>query len=653
MKNRCLTLLLAAFAVFVSVNLHADDRIGTLTKALKNAKEDTNKLNTLNSLAKELITIGNYPQADSLAEEELELAGRLKFKKGIANAYSNLGVACNYQGDYSHSIEYLLKSLNLYEEMNDKNGQAIALKYMGTVYSKEGDSTDAITDLHKALHIFMEEKDTDYTATALLSVGNLYEDEGNHPTALAHMARALQLFKMINERDGIASALMYMGNVYTHQANYTQALEYYTQALDIFNELKDKSGIATTFVSFGRIYRKQGDAKKAMDYQNKAIDMAKEIGALGEIEEAEMELSGLYEAQGNGEQALEHYKRYTAIKDSVFNQQNTQRALREEMNLEFEKKQATEKAEYEKREAIHKEEVRKKEVTIYYISGILILAIVFAGFVYRSNFQKQRAKNIIEEKNFQITESITYAEKIQRAVLPAKGEIQQLFPNSFVLYMPKDIVSGDFYFFNTNQERTFLAVGDCTGHGIPGAFMSMMCSEKLSDLVKMVPGTGDILKKLNQGLKASLHQTDKEDSSQEDGMDIALCGITPIPNGIKISFSGANRPLWVLPKGLNELHELLPTKKSVGTFTTADEDYSTYIVQMHKGDTFYMFTDGYTDQFGGEEGKKLSAKRFGELLLSIQDKSMPEQEKELLSFFQNWKKDMAQQDDILVLGVRV
>jgi len=652
MNNRYCFLLLTIFTLFASRYLFADSGIERLAKALKTAKDDTNKVNTMNRLARELITIGNYPQADSLAQDEFELAERLDFKKGIANAYNSLGVACNYQGDYSHSINYLLKSLKLYEEMNDKVGQAIALQYMGTAYTKQGDSADAIKDLHEALHIFTEQKDTDYTATALLSVGNLYETEGDHTTALAHMARALQLFKIINERDGIASAMMYMGDVYNNESDYAQAIDYYTRALNIFTGLKDKAGVATTLVNFGKVYRKQGDFKKALDYQNKAVELAKAIGAIGEIEEAEMELSSLYEQQDKGELALEHYKTYTAIKDTIFNQQNSQRALREEMNLEFEKKQATEKAEYEKKEAIHREEVRKKEVTIYYISGILILVIGFAGFAYRSNMQKQRAKNIIEEKNYQITESISYAEKIQRAVLPAKEEIQGVFPESFVLYMPKDIVSGDFYFFRKNQERTFLAVGDCTGHGVPGAFMSMVCSEKLNDLVKSVQGTGEILKKLNQGLKASLHQTDSE-GSQQDGMDIALCAITPAVNGIKISFSGANRPLWVIPKGKNEVHELLPTKKSVGTFTTVEEDYSTYIVQLHKGDTFYMFTDGYTDQFGGEDGKKISAKKFGELLLSIQDKSMPEQEKELQNFLQNWKKDMAQQDDILVMGVRV
>jgi serine phosphatase RsbU (regulator of sigma subunit)/uncharacterized protein HemY len=636
----------------LSNSLIADSKIGALQKSLQSAREDTNKIDLMNNLVTEWITIGNYPQADSLALEELELSERLNFKKGLANAYNSLGVACSYQGDYSQSLQYLFKSLNLYEELNAKRGQAIALKYMGTVYSKEGDSTDAITYLHKALHIFTELKDTNYIATALLSVGNLYEAQGDHSTAIAHIARSLELFKMINEKDGIASSLMYMGDIYNNRNDYPQSLDYYNQAIPIFTELGDKAGLATIYASLGKLYAKQGDYKKALDYENNAITMAKEIGALDEIQAAEMELSTIYEKQGDGQSALEHYKAYTAIRDTIFNQQNTQRAIREEMNLEFEKKQATTKAEFEEKEAIHKEEVRKKQITIYFVSGIMLLAFGFAGFAYRSNLKKMEAHKIIAEKNQQITESINYAERIQQAVLPAKEDIAASFPDNFVLYMPKDIVSGDFYFFYKNQERTILAVADCTGHGIPGAFMSMMCSEKLSDIAKTNQGTGEILKKLNAGLKSSLHQSDAEGSTQ-DGMDVALCAITPSVNGVKLSYSGANRPLWVIPKGKKEIHELVPTKKSVGTFTNEEEDYSTYVIQLQQGDTFYMFTDGYTDQFGGEEGKKLTAKKFGELLLSIHEKPMPEQEKELTSYLKNWKKDMAQQDDILVIGVRV
>ena len=650
--NKSLSFILFLLCLLIGFNLSAGNRIELLQGRLKAAKDDTNKVHLMNDLITEWITIGSYPQADSLAQEQLELSQKLNFKRGIASAYNNFGVACNYQGDYSQSLQYLFKALKLYEELNDKRGQAIALKYMGTVYTKEGDSSEAITHLHKALHLFMEEKDTDYIATSLLSVGNLYEGSGDHSTALAHMSKALELFKAINEKDGIASSLMYMGDVYNNRNEFAQATDYYQQALLIFNELGDKAGLATLFVSFGKVYGKQGNYQHALEYENSAIALAKDFGGLDEIQAAEMELSIIYEKQGNGALALQHYKAYTAIKDTIFSQQNTQRAVREEMNLEFEKKQAVSQAQFEEKEALHKEEVRKKQITIYFVSGIMLLAFGFAGFAYRSNLQKIRANKIIEEKNYQITESINYAERIQQAVLPAKEEIDAVFPDNFVFYRPKDIVSGDFYFFYKNQERIVLAVADCTGHGIPGAFMSMVCSEKLSDIVKTTQGTGEVLKLLNSGLKTSLHQSEKESSSQ-DGMDIALCSIIPSVNGVKLSFSGANRPLWVIPKNKKEIHELVPTKKSVGTFTTEEQDYSTFVIQLQQGDTFYMFTDGYTDQFGGDEGKKITSKKLGDMILAMHEKPMKEQQRELEIFLQDWKKDMAQQDDILVMGVRV
>lgn len=649
--RKFLLCLLLLAGTLVCCGLYANSVTDSLWMNLRRMKQDTNRVKVMDELIQQLVTIGIYPQADSLIQEQLDLSQRLNYKPGIANAYNNLGVVCNYQSDYSHSLDYLLKSLKLYEELNSKRGQAIALKYLGTVYAQEGDSVDAVNYLHKALRIFVEIKDTDYIATALLSVGNLYESQGDHANALAHLSKALELFKSVHEQDGIASALMYMGNVYNNRNDFPEALDYYAKALQIFQALGDKAGIAGTFASEGKIYRKQGNMADAMEYDNKAIAIAHEIGALDVIKDAELELSSIYEEKGNGSEALRHYKAYVAEHDTIFNQQSTQRAMREEMNLEFAKKEAVEKANDEKREALHRAEVKKKEETIYYISGILVLVLGFAGFAYRSYMQSKKAHYIIGEKNRQITESINYAERIQHAMLPSAEEMKKAFPQSFVLFMPKDIVSGDFYFCSGQQERTYLAVADCTGHGVPGAFMSMVCSEKLNDVVKTTQNTGDILKRVNIGLKSSLHQSG--DEGTQDGMDIALCYITPSVNGVKISYSGANRPLWVIPKGQKEIHELVPTKKSVGTFTSSDEDYSTYIVQLHHGDTFYMFTDGYTDQFGGNEGKKISVAKFKELLLSIQDKPMPEQEKELLYFLQDWKKDMAQQDDILVMGVRI
>jgi serine phosphatase RsbU (regulator of sigma subunit) len=640
-----------------------DSKADSLVHTIRNTKEDTNKANSIHAVINQLIDIGNYHKSDSLARIELELSQKLNYKRGIANAYNSFGIASSYQGDYSRSLEYLVKAQKIYDEINDKRGMAIAMKYIGTAYQEEGDSTEAITNLHKALHIFIELKDTDYIATSLLSVGNLYEAEGNHSAALAHMNKALELYKKINEKDGIASSLMYIGSTYLAKVDYVQALDYLTLAINMFSDLGDKAGMSTCYVSIGNAFMELGKYKDALDYENSGLEIAKAINSLEDVQHAENTLSNIYGKMGDGKKALQHYKAYIVVRDSAFNLERTQKATREEMNFDFEKKQAEENAAFEKKQAAEKAaqdkkdaleqaEVRKKGLIIYFGAGIMLLVLGFAIYAYRSNILRKRANKIIAGKNYQITESINYAQRIQHAMLPADEDVQRVFPLSFILFRPKDIVSGDFYFFHKNKEKAFLAVADCTGHGIPGAFMSMICSEKLNDAVQADRKPGDILKVMNKGLKRSLHQSDNDDSTH-DGMDIALCSITTQPNGVNLNYSGANRPLWVIRKGKAEIEEIEPTKKAIGAFTSDEQEYTTNEVQLKQGDSFYMFTDGYTDQFGGASGKKLTIAKFKEFLLSIKEKHMEEQKNELISFMESWKGDHNQPDDILVIGVRV
>jgi serine phosphatase RsbU (regulator of sigma subunit) len=330
-------------------------------------------------------------------------------------------------------------------------------------------------------------------------------------------------------------------------------------------------------------------------------------------------------------------------------------------------------------------------LVIYFISGILLLVVGFAIFAYRSYLQKQIAnkqldeKNkkiesayaVIEDKNREITDSINYARRIQSAMLPTKELIQKAFPQSFVLFKPKDIVSGDFYFMSQQNGTVFLAAADCTGHGVPGAFMSMIGSEKLNDAVGQSNNTADILKLLNKGIKTSLRQSNELDSTR-DGMDIALVAIASMPSkgGFKESlsnkdinlvsnpplegreaatmqFSGANRPLWIVRKGKTEIEEVKPTKLAIGGFTNDNDDFEAHNIMLNSGDTIYLFSDGYADQFGGAMGKKLTTKKYRELILSLSNKSMPQQEKELNTFIEEWKGNKEQLDDILIIGVRV
>lgn len=274
-----------------------------------------------------------------------------------------------------------------------------------------------------------------------------------------------------------------------------------------------------------------------------------------------------------------------------------------------------------------------------------------ANIIITTQKEELDKKNeIIEEKNKEIIDSITYALRIQKAKLPKKEEVYTSFPQSFILFKPKDIVSGDFYFFQKNNQSVFIAAADCTGHGVPGALMSMICSEKLDDAISQSVDTSVILKQLNKGIKTSLRQSDSDESTR-DGMDIALCSVDTQNRSIK--YAGANRPLWIIRNGQTEVEEIKATKTAIGGLTEDNQHFDTHEIILQQGDTFYICTDGYADQFSGQDGRKLMTRKLKEILVSIQSKTMPVQETYLDNFIENWKAGTEQVDDILVIGVRL
>jgi serine phosphatase RsbU (regulator of sigma subunit) len=285
----------------------------------------------------------------------------------------------------------------------------------------------------------------------------------------------------------------------------------------------------------------------------------------------------------------------------------------------------------------------------FFAMNIIAVSMLIYAIQYYFVGKQSDLKKIISIRNEEITNSINYARRIQQAMLPKKEEIYLALPNCFILFKPKDIVSGDFYFFHKNEHSIFIASADCTGHGVPGALLSMIGSEKLKDAISQSTDTSEIIQLLNQGIKTSLKQSDSNESTR-DGMDIALCSID-INRTVK--YAGANRPLWIIRNGQTFVEEIKATKKAIGGFTGDSQHFDSHEIQLQQGDTFYIFSDGYADTFNGKDGKKLMTKRFKEILLGIQDKSMQEQEFHLDNFIENWKAGTEQIDDILVIGVRL
>lgn len=336
-----------------------------------------------------------------------------------------------------------------------------------------------------------------------------------------------------------------------------------------------------------------------------------------------------------------------------------------------------------KEKELQSRELKQKQTIIFIGLGGLLLIAGFSFVLWRNFRQKKKAnltltrqadeisrqKNeieeksrLIEEKSIETEQSIIYAQRIQHAILPPLNEIDGYLNDYFVLYKSKDIVSGDFYFFSDKyadkkeNPNVIIAAADCTGHGVPGAFMSLVGCEKLKDAVDISSEPGEILKELNIGLKAALRQTGDNATSTRDGMDIALCVIPLEINKkeeVTIKFAGANRPIWIIKDNSRELIEIKATKHAIGGLTMDDQVFEQHEITLNKGDIFYLFSDGFADQFGGVHRKKLMTKKFKEILVEISTLEMKAQEKYLFDFMEEWKGDVEQIDDILVIGVKV
>jgi serine phosphatase RsbU (regulator of sigma subunit) len=650
--------------------------------------------------------LGNYQKALEYFSKALTIRKQLKDKSGVASSTKRIGFVYNEESEYMLALGYFLEASKIYEEIQDKHGIAMVHDNMGSVYANQGNNAKALEEHLNALKVLEELKDTSNMIYAYQHIGNVYNNQrdygkaleqykhalvlsqkkqdtaniadaesniglayglsGNYPKALEENFKALAIRTKHGDKNGIATSLINIGGIYDYEKDYPKALDYINKSLSIFQEIGNKDGVANCLDGIGQVYLLQKNYPKALEYENKSLDIAKNIGSLDGIASSYQTLSNTMELVGKPHQALEYFKDYIAYQDSLFNKENTKKTVQAEMNYDFEKKQAAEKAEQDKKDALQAAEVNKQKIVIYSVLGILLLVIGFAILAYRSNLQKQRAnreldiKNkkieaaytIIETKNHEITDSINYAQRIQQAILPNEKEIQRNLPESFILFKPKDIVSGDFYFFAKKDETKFIAAVDCTGHGVPGAFMSMIGWEKLNDAVEQTQHVGDILKLLNRGIKTSLHQSNDRDSTR-DGMDVAICSLLPNSTGVNLNYSGANRPLWLVKKTSKEIEEIKATKRSIGGFSEEDQTFENHSLAMQRGDSFYIFSDGYADQFGGEKKKKLTTKKFRELILDICHLPMPEQEKHLSAFIENWKAGDEQIDDILVIGVRV
>ncbi|MDP1746247.1 MAG: tetratricopeptide repeat protein [Bacteroidota bacterium] len=658
-----------------------------VNEELKNKKEIATCLRAIGGV---YISQADYPLALNYLLKSLKINEEIKNKEEIANCYSSMGNVYMYQADYPMALNYYLKALKLYEMLKKQEKITTCLSNIGIIYLYQIDYPKALGYYLKALKMAEEFGYKQLKSKNLNNIGIIYQQQEDYPNALDYYFKAQQIMEELDDKNGIATNLSNIGNCLSYQGDYPKALNYYFKALKMTEELGDKNKIAICLANISDLYTSTGKFKEAEPYLKRAIAIEDSIGSLDYLMQFEVLLSEIYDTTGRHKEALIHYKKAIALKDTIFSQENKKELVRKEMNYEFDKKEAITKAENEKQNAIAEEKNRLQKIVIWSVTGGFLLVVVFAGLIFRSlritrkqkniiELQKnevsrqkdiadelrvisEKQKHIVEEKQKEIVDSITYARRIQRALLTSDEYIKTHLPaEHFILFKPKDIVSGDFYWAYLKQGTSdggwtaghsslfYIATADCTGHGVPGAFMSMLNISYFNENVieRGIRMPNDVLDAQRKEIIQALNPMGSIEESK-DGMDCVLCVYDF--DKMLLHFAAANNPLWLVRNGV--LREYKADKMPVGKFNEDVHPFTLQTIELQKGDTIYTPTDGFADQFG-TNGKKLMKKRFKEELLKINQRSMAEQKQHLDQFFETWKGNNEQVDDVCIIGVRI
>ncbi len=606
-----------------------------------------------------------------------------KINNHIASAecINNIGFILYQQGDIKNALTYFYKSLGFLELAKDSVNIANLLSNIGYIHKSQEDYDKALDCFNQGLNINLSINDSMGVAYSYNDIGVVYTLLKDTTKALTFLENSLELRKLIGNKRLIASSLQNTGYLYIESGDFEKGFDLLNQGAEIYEELNDKEGKCKNNQFLAAAFIKKEDYSRALVYAEKNLELAKELKYPNLIKLAASQLVTIYKNLGKGLEALEMYELYINTRDSLKNESNLKASIEQESRYEYEKLKLIDDAENEKRLAVEMEKKEKQYVYTVFSLVVLCLVILFLVFLYRrlqvtkrqrTKIQMQKSElesthKELEEVTTEIRDSIDYAELIQRAVLPSL-KIEDLTKDSFIYFNPKEKVSGDFFWFEQRQEYNGYAVADCTGHGIPGAFISMIGTILLNEIYnsKQIDIPNQILDELSRLVKLTL--TDKEGYTMKDGMDISFAVLN---NETKmLYFSGANNPVWIASKNpekrINKetalpiaevnglfMYEIKGDKQPIGEYGENVKPFTLNNAHLEEGDAFYLFSDGYVDQFGGERNKKFKAKPFRELLLSINEKPMEEQKKVIDQNFQDWKGDYEQIDDVTVMGVRV
>ena len=647
----------------------------------------SSKVENCNNLINQLIYI-DFKEAQKYLEEAYELANKSGSKKLLIEVQLTHYELLSYESKDDDAVTLLLEIIGVCKDIKYSSGLAHAYNKLGATYLKISILDKAMDYFKQANAVFEETNNLEGQRNSLNNIGAVYYYQDDLIQSISYFEQSFEIEKKLNNREGMCTSLGNIGAIYCEMTppNYSKAEEKLLQSIQIAKEIKSSTRICSSFINLSFLYLQSGDLEKAEKYANDAImladageDNSNKIIARDNKREILIKLNDF-------ESALEISLEIETLIEDDYSAENTKTMAELEAVYQNKEKQKENEILTKKSELDQLEIEYESQKSYYLLFGLLGFAGI-AAFAINRYFVSQKRKKVIEkqkeevenqkeliiqqkhivdEKNQEISDSILYAQRIQNAILPPIDLLNSKLKNGFLIFKPKDTVSGDFYWLQEIQGLLIFAVADCTGHGVPGAMVAVICNNALNRSVREygLVEPGQILDKTRELVIETFNLSGE---NVKDGMDISLCAFDS--KSLVLKWSGANNPLWIFREEANfdpnndykqkvekiaslSLMELQPTKQPIGNYEHK-ENFVTQEVQLLKDDLLIIFSDGYADQFGGDRGKKLKYKPFKELVASLYHKEMTLQKNQLEAFFEEWKGDHEQIDDVCVIGVKI
>ncbi len=587
------------------------------------------------------------------SKQYLKLVVQAKNKSREGAAYDNLARVNYTMGNYEMALNYFSKSLSIYEALNQEVNMMVLANNMAVIYLENKEYDKALAYFEKSMKQAKALNRVVDIYNTMANVGLAHEGRGEHMDAYINFSEAVDLIIEHGDRDPLFFAYNNIGDNYIHRGVYDSALFYFEASKRIGEGIRDYYAKARLFNSMGLAYLHINEIDSAEKYYTKALFLGESVHSKLRLKESYLGLSKALERKGAYKQALAYLQKHNSAKDSLLNQEKLVTSKIGIMDLNNKNKEHNQQQSRARR--IINKLKSSQAILIASLSVVSLFLFITLGLVIYSRKKLREfsnkaltEKNIeIQKKNDSIMDSISYAKSIQDSFLSTPDVLNDYFTDYFLYTRARDVINGDFPWFYDNGDYIIFAIVDCTGHGVPGAMMTVLGNFSLNQIIieKAIHAPAKILAALNTEVRKTFSH-----ENNTDGMDVAIGRYDK--GSMKLTYAGAKRPLYYFTN--NELREIKGDNFSIGgIFQSKEKTYKEHEIYLNKDDTVYLFSDGYIDQFGGKNDKKFLAKRLKDKISEIQGQPMHLQKEILDKTIREWKGGNEQTDDILIMGMLV